>query len=478
MATEVKEQKAWQRLRSVDTTSPVAERDAASQAPAPPMSQEDLGLDRVFLDSLVLKMLFIAGALSGDRLTRELAVPFWALDDSLLSFQQRKLLEVTGSEGMGRRGYTFQLTGEGRLRARETLDSEPYVGPVPVPIERYRYWVERQSVRHTHIGPEQVREGLKHLVLDARTIELLGPAINGSRSIFLYGEAGNGKTTISEAVVDIFGDHIYIPRAVSVDGQVIQLFDATAHEPVNDEEDRDDQEEIVHAPPEVDQRFIEIERPLVIAGGELTLDQLELQFDRRTGAYQAPPQMRANGGVFVIDDFGRQRVPPRDLLNRWMIPLDRDVDYLNFGSGRRAAIPFDCVVIFATNLNPSDLVEEAFLRRIRYKIEIGSPEKKHYEEIFRRVCKKKGIKYRQEAVDWIYEEYYTRQGIYPRSCHPGDLLSDIVDLGAFYDEAPSLNDRMLGQACESYFMDLPTHGENGGDRHHRSNGEGGRPHGD
>lgn len=476
MTGEAKETKTWQRLRAVDSKAPVAERDAVSQVPAPPQTQEDLGFDRVYLDGLILKMLYTTGALSGEGLSRQLDVPFWSLDDSLLSFQQRKLAEVTRSEGMGRRGHTFQLTTEGRQRAREAIDAEPYVGPVPVPIERYRYWVDRQSVRHNHISPDRVREGLNHLVLDARTVELLGPAINGSRSIFLYGEAGNGKTTISEAVVDIFGDRIYIPRSVSVDGQVVQLFDPTVHTPVEDADDAAGDEEIVHPPPDVDQRFIQIERPLVIAGGELTLDQLELQFDRRSGAYQAPPHMRANGGVFVIDDFGRQRVPPRDLLNRWMIPLDRGVDYLNFGSGRRASIPFDCVVIFATNLNPSDLVEEAFLRRIRYKIEIGSPEKTHYEEIFRRVCDHKGIPYRQQAVDWIYDEYYVRQGIEPRACHPGDLLADIADLAAYYDEEPNLSDRMLGQACESYFMDLP-HGENGRNGRRRPNGEGGQPHG-
>lgn len=434
----------------------LAERDAASAAPVPPLTQEDLGLDRAFLDDLILKTLYTWGALSGDALARALRTPFWALDDSLLSFQQRKLVEVLRSEGMGRRGYTFELTTEGRMRARELMESESYVGPAPVPLDRYCRWVERQSGRNTQISPDKVRDALDHLVLEERTLELLGPAINSSRSIFLYGNAGNGKTTISEAVVNIFGDEIYIPRAVYADGQVIQLYDLAVHRAVEDEDVSSGwEDEVVRPPSEVDERFIRIERPMVIAGGELTLDQLELQFDRRTGAYQAPPHMRANGGVFVIDDFGRQRMPPRDLLNRWMIPLDRGIDYLGFASGRRAAIPFDCVVIFATNLNPTDLVDDAFYRRIRYKIEIASPERAQYEEIFRRVCKAHGIPFRPPAIDWIYQEYYDRYGIEPRACHPRDLLADLFDFATYHGDEPTLDEKMLRQACSSYFMDLP-----------------------
>ncbi|MGH9379456.1 MAG: ATP-binding protein [Thermoanaerobaculia bacterium] len=455
--------------RPARAPAPITERDAAAQAPAPPLTQEDLGLDRAFLDGLVLKTLYTSGALSGDGLAEALDVPFWSFDTSLLSFQRRKLAEVIRSQGMGRRGYTFELTTEGRRRARELMESERYVGPAPVPLERYRYWIARQSVRHTQIHPKKVRDALEHLVLDPRTVELLGPAINASRSIFLYGEAGNGKTTISEAVVEIFGDHIYIPRAVYADGHVIQLFDLTVHNPAGVRGGAGSQADaIVHPAPELDDRFVEIERPMVMTGGELTFDQLELQYDRRSGAYQAPPHMRANGGVFVIDDFGRQRVPPRELLNRWMIPLDRGVDYLSFASGRRAAIPFDCVVIFATNLNPSDLIEEAFFRRIRYKIKIGSPERAHYEEIFRRVCETMEIPYRREAVDWIYREYYERHGIEPRACHPGDILTDLFDLAVYHGEDPALSQRMLRQACASYFMDAPTRR---GNRNGNANGE-------
>ena len=423
--------------------------------PRVPTSFEDLGVGAKFFEQLVLKTLFTRGGSTGDQLSMYLRVPFWLLDDLLLNFQRQQLVHTPSSVGMGRKGYTYELTTDGRHRARDILETDPYVGATPVPLESYSYWVERQSVRGSHIGPDEVREGFSHLVLDDRTIDLLGPAINSARSVFLWGDAGNGKTTISEAVVNIYGDFIYIPLAVYADGQVIQLYDPVIHEGVDMQarvSTKDDA--LVAPPPDYDRRWVRIKRPMVLVGGELTLDQLELKFDINRGAFQAPPHMKANGGVFVIDDFGRQQVPARDLLNRWMVPLDRGVDYLTFTSGRRATIPFACVVIFATNLDPDDLVEEAFLRRIRYKIEIGSPEREQLAEIFKRQCERRGIEYRPEAVDWLYSHYYDRLGIEPRSCHPVDIIADLQDLAAYLSRKPELTKEMLGQACDSYFMGL------------------------
>jgi hypothetical protein len=423
--------------------------------PRIPASFEDLGVGAKFFEQLVLKTLFTRGGSTGDQLSMYLRVPFWLMDDLLLHFQRQQLVHTPSSAGMGRKGYTFELTTEGRQRARDILETDPYVGATPVPLENYSYWVERQSVRGSHIGPDQVRKGFSHLVLDDHTIDLLGPAINSARSVFLWGDAGNGKTTISEAVVNIYGDSIYIPLAVYADGQVIQLYDPVIHEGVDmDPRTATKDDDLVAPPPDYDRRWVRIKRPMVLVGGELTLDQLELKFDINRGAFQAPPHMKANGGVFVIDDFGRQQVPARDLLNRWMVPLDRGVDYLTFTSGRRATIPFACVVIFATNLDPDDLVEEAFLRRIRYKIEIGSPEREQLAEIFKRQCERRGIEYRPEAVDRLYSQYYERLGIEPRSCHPVDLTADLQDLAAYLGRKPELTKEMLGQACDSYFMGL------------------------
>lgn len=425
--------------------------------PPPPRELGDVGLPGRFLPDLILKTFYVRGALSGDRLAGLVRLPFWALEDQLVEFQERKLIEVIRSEGLGRHGYTFELTGEGRTRARILMETAPYVGPAPVPMDQYRKGVDLQSIRKVHIGPDSVEKGLDHLVLDAETIELLGPAVNAARSVFLFGEPGNGKTTISEAVVKMFGDHLYIPYAVFADGQVIQLFDPVVHHPVDDAglTSSSDPASLLTTPPDYDRRYVKIERPMVLSGGELTLDQLELTWDPEGGLYQAPPQMKANGGVFVIDDFGRQRTPPRDLLNRWMVPLDRGIDFLTFRSGQRAMIPFATLVMFATNLNPEDLVDEAFLRRIRHKIEIRSPKPVHFSEIFRRQCERKGIPFRAEAVDWIYREYYTRLDIEPRGCHPVDLVSEVMDLASFLGRTPDLSIDMLEKACRTYFISMP-----------------------
>jgi hypothetical protein len=434
-------------------------RGQVPDRPPAPTDFKDLGVGGKFFEQLVLKTLYTRGSSTGDQLSEYVRVPFWTMDDILMGFQRQQLAQTPKSVGMGRRGYTFELTAEGRARAREVLETDPYVGACPVPLDVYSYWMERQSVRGTHVGPDQVRAGFEHLVLDTRTIDLLGPAINSARSVFLWGDAGNGKTTISEAVVKIYGDSLYIPLAVYADGQVIQLYDPVVHEPVEPfTRTESEEEDLVWPPPDVDQRWVRIKRPMVLVGGELTLDQLELKFDKNRGAFQAPPHMKANGGVFVIDDFGRQHVPPRDLLNRWMVPLDRGVDYLTFTSGRRASIPFACVVIFATNLDPEELVEEAFLRRIRYKIEIGSPERAHVTEILRRQCERRGIPFRPEAVDFLYREYYDRLGIEPRSCHPVDLVGDLQDLAAYLSRKPELTEEMLRHACDSYFMGLQQKG--------------------
>ncbi len=442
----------------MDTTlTPPKERTAGPLQPPPVKEMEDVGLPGRFLPDLILKTFYVRGALTGDRLASMIRLPFWTLEEHLVEFQERQIIEVLRSEGLGRRGYTFDLTGEGRARARVLMETAPYVGPAPVPMEEYAKGVELQSIRHVHVGPAEVEKGLDHLVLDAETIELIGPAVNAARSVFLFGEPGNGKTTISEAVVNMFGDQIFIPYAVYADGQVIQLFDPVTHHPIDDDLPSAEEQSgpVMYPPPGYDRRYIRIKRPMVMAGGELTLEQLELQWDAEAGFYQAPPQMKANGGVFVIDDFGRQRTAPKDLLNRWMVPLDRGIDFLTFRSGQRATIPFATLVMFATNLNPYELVDEAFLRRIRHKIEIKSPEPVHYSEIFRRQCARRDIPFRAEAVDWIYREYYQKQGIHPRGCHPVDLVSELVDLASFLSRKPDLSIDMLEQACRSYFVSMP-----------------------
>lgn len=421
--------------------------------PPVPESLEETGLSAAFVSDLLVRSLYGQGARTGDQLANLIRLPFPILDDELLTLQQRRLVEVRGTQGHGRRGYTFDLTGEGRGRARELMHTSRYVGPAPVPLDQYRRWVGAHRVQDAQVRREDVRRGFSHLVLDEGFMDVLGPGINSGKSLFLYGHAGNGKTTIAEAIARLLGGAIHIPFAVESEGQIITIFDPVAHRPVEESPD-DDTPAWLRPPPAYDSRFVEIERPVVMVGGELTLDDLELQFDAQAGAFRAPPQVRANGGVFIIDDFGRQRVRPRDLLNRWMVPLEKHEDYLGLPMGHKMPVPFECLLIFATNLDPTELVEEAFLRRIRYKVLVDNPTAEQYAEIFRRCCEAQGLAYDPEAVRLIYEEYYQGRGIPPRACHPRDIVNHLVDLGRYLEIRPSLSREMVRQACRSYFLEV------------------------
>ncbi len=438
-----------------------AAADGTGRPKTPPVldSLEEAGLKPAFVSDLLTKTLYAYGAQTGHALSERTCLPFMLLDEELLALQQRRLLEVRGTEGHGRRSYVFDLTGEGRTRAREVMEGNAYVGPAPVPSDTYQWWIARQSVRTDPIPREKIHEGLSHLVLDEKFIDRLGPGLNSGKSVFLYGHPGNGKTEIAFSIAGIMGSSIYIPHAVEIEGQIIKIYDPYIHHAV-------DEDELEEAPSEIDRtllrdaplhdaRFVRIRRPAVIVGGELTLEELDLQPSGSTGVFVAPPQMKANGGVFVIDDFGRQQVRPRDLLNRWMIPLDRGTDYLGLPTGHKLEVPFDCLIFFATNLNPADLVEEAFLRRIRYKIFMPNPTREQFAEIFRRICAKRKIEFRESAVELVYSEFYEKFGIAPRSCHPGDILADVVDHARYLGTEAELSDELVMDACLAYFVDMP-----------------------
>jgi predicted ATPase with chaperone activity len=375
-----------------------------------------------------------------------------------MDLQQRRLVEVRGSEGHGRSGYTFDLTSEGRARAREVMQANRYVGPAPIPLGEYWESVRVQSSRGLQIGRDAIREGFRHLVFDDEFVDMLGPAINSGKSLFLYGHAGNGKTSIAEAVADMMGSTIYVPYAVEVDGQIISVYDPVAHRsPLETSApETTDPRSLLRPVPDADPRFALVKRPVVMVGGELTLEELELQFDPQMGVFRAPPQVKANCGVFIIDDFGRQRARPRDLLNRWMVPLDRHMDFLSLPMGHKLPVPFECLLIFATNLNPAELVEEAFLRRIQYKILVDNPSRDQYGEIFRICCERAGLAYSEKGVDLIFREFYGEGGVTPRACHPRDIVNHLLDLARYLGVKPEVSGRMLGLACRSYFLDVPS----------------------
>ena len=440
------------------TAAARAAEAAERRRPAVPQTIEETGLLTESVHDLIVKMLYAQGARVGQHLSDNLRLPFPLLDERLHDLQQRMLIEVRGTQGHGRGAYLYDLTGKGRERAREAMAANQYVGPAPVPLDKYRAWVEAQTIRRVHITVDRIQTGFSHLVLDPAFIEQLGPAINSAKSMFLYGDSGNGKTNLAESIARMLGGDMYVPHAVEIEGQVMIIHDPVYHrdrpEGEGFEANGGDPEWLKSAP-SYDRRFARVSRPVVFTGGELTLDQLDLQYDATTKLYQAPFQVKANGGVLIIDDFGRQRVRPRDLLNRWIVPLEKRIDFLTLHTGHKFPVPFDCLLIFATNLNPVELVDEAFLRRIHYKIHVPSPDYEQYVQIFRRCCVARQIPFVAGRVAYIYKQYYERIPIAPRSCHPRDLLDHLCDSARYLGEKPELTVDLLDRACKSYFLDMP-----------------------
>jgi predicted ATPase with chaperone activity len=435
---------------------------ARGEVPRPPESLEEAGLSEELVGGLVLKALYARGTALGLDLFDILALPMSVLDDVIQQLQEQRLVEVHATKGPRRGEWVFRLTGAGRKRAAEELETCRYVGPAPVPFDDFRRWVERQSVEHTRVAAEELRDALDGIVVPDSMVDLLGPAINSGRSLFLFGDPGNGKTLLSERISRVFGQRYFVPYAVLVDGSVMIVHDPVHHRSgASDTPDPDAPTHVAEGPagiirslPEHDRRYAEARRPVVITGGELTLEQLDLQWDPAGRMYQAPPQLKAAGGVLVVDDLGRQRVPVRDLLNRWVVPLERREDYLTLGSGKKVVVPFDCFVIFSTNLQPKELADEAFLRRIHYKIEVPDPDRSEYERIFRACCAERGIPFEEDALDYLFGEFYETGKVIPRRCQPRDVLDHLRDLAEYRGEPASLSRELLDQACRSYFLPL------------------------
>jgi predicted ATPase with chaperone activity len=445
---------------------PSATVNAAHQAaqapekfePISPHSIEETGLGIGFLSDLILKVLYFEGYLSGHQMAEAIKLPFKNVTDRVLEFLKRdRFIEVKGSSGgaYAESAYEYVITSKGSERAREILDRVQYAGPSPVTLQSYKTAMHKQALQEVEIGPKDVRDAMSHMVLSERVLNQIGPAVNSSRSIFLFGHPGNGKTTIAEAIgLMIFRGEMYIPYAVEVNGQIIRLFDATIHRIVPEGLESRSGTGPLGESQRLDRRWLRIRRPVVVAGGELTLESLDLSWDESKRYYEAPLQMKANGGMFLIDDFGRQQIRPRDLLNRWIVPLEKRFDYLTLQTGGTIEIPFDMLIIFATNLEPRDLVDEAFLRRIRHKIEIKNPTLEEYREIFRRIAQTRGIPYDEQMLAYIMQEYYIKPDRPLRSCHPRDILDHLTDIARFQGISPRLNKESVDQACLGYFVDL------------------------
>ena len=424
--------------------------DLAPTMPVAPKSVEEAGVSGDLILQLVTKTLHFGGDLRGTELAARLGVGFPVIAPALELLKNERHCEIVGGSLVGAPAFTYRLTDAGRVRAALFLEDNHYVGALPVPLEQYQAYMAQFATRHTvEATRDLVQVAFSHLVLSRRVLDQLGPAIAAWHSLFIYGPPGNGKTVIAQAIRNVLQGEIAIPHALSVEGQIVRLFDPVNHERVDDDPHEVGLEE--HHP--LDHRWVRCRRPLVTVGGELTMAALELGFNHAFGFYTAPLQALANGGVLVIDDFGRQHASPRDLLNRWIVPLESRTDYLALHTGQKFQLPFDVFVVFATNLKPGDLVDEAFLRRIQYKILAESPTPQEFTTIFRNYCAFRQLDFDPSIVEHVLTREIRTRGIAMRGCHPRDLIEHALAIAKYLDLPRVLTPALLSEACASYFVE-------------------------
>jgi predicted ATPase with chaperone activity len=431
------------------------------EAPTAPESLKEAGLTLSFLNDLTLRTLYLRGGMVGLDLARLMCLPFKVIEESLKFLKDEKCIEVAGGDLIGRVSYRFNLTELGRQRAQEAMKLCAYVGPAPVPLEDYVEQTYRQAVTGIGCSPEPLRAAFSHLVIPDELFSAIGPAIVSGRSVFIYGPPGNGKTSVARSIGDFMnnaGGEIYVPHAFIAENSIITLYDQAVHQSVEGDgnERMEDNEATIRRllnTGAVDPRWVRIRRPVIVTGGELTLNTLDLRYNTDANFYQAPLHIKANGGVFLIDDFGRQLCSPKELLNRWILPLEDRHDFLTLATGKKFEVPFEQLIIFSTNLDPKDLVDDAFLRRIRHKVGIEAPARDVYERIFNNMVKRLGMNPSPESIEFLYERYYCN-GRSPRASDCRDLLEIVQSICRFRRQPVHLTRELVVDAAQSFICEF------------------------
>ncbi len=434
---------------SADVNAAGSSGSTTAFAPRVPATFHEAGLDPGVVEALVVKYLAIVGSATGGEIAKELCLPTKPVIDHLTILKQQQIVVYVGSAHMG--DFTYTLTDAGRDRASRFLAESMYVGPAPVPLDAYIESVAAQTITVMQPREADLRKAFNDLLISQEMFNVLGPAINSGRGMFLYGAPGNGKTSIAERITRCFGDTVYIPKCLIVDGLIVKLFDAANHEELAAKQDS------IFKKDQIDERWVKIRRPTIVAGGELTMNLLEVQFNPTSKTCEAPLQLKSNCGTLLIDDFGRQRMPPIELLNRWIVPLEKRYDFLTLPTGKKVRVPFDQLIIFSTNLEPRDLCDEAFLRRIPYKINVCDPTEAEFRKLFEFVGPQMGFEINAEgqaAVDHLIETHYRRHDRPFRCCQPRDLTLQVRNRCLYLGQPLKLTPELFDYAVSAYFTVL------------------------